>query len=219
MAAHRWDSLTFEQAQHALYLDFEGQKDKPPVLLGCVRRPGRGTEPWVWQMVLAPRFAPLARADGLSRLDLSAAIEWVVRLAEQNDRRLVAWSEHELLVVRASCPADLVARFEARFVNARQIGVRWAKIHRPDRVLAEHRLADYLALIDYAVPPAAGPGRVGETIEILEHALERDPTGAGLTANQRVRWSELRSHNRHDCAGMRAVCLRATADLETAVLG
>src|SRR5258705_9621249 len=30
--------LTPEEARRALYIDFEGQKDQPPVLLGCTRR-------------------------------------------------------------------------------------------------------------------------------------------------------------------------------------
>src|SRR3954447_10117756 len=43
----RSDRLTEDEARHALYVDFEGRIDQPPVLLGCARRPGRGADPWV----------------------------------------------------------------------------------------------------------------------------------------------------------------------------
>jgi hypothetical protein len=39
-----------------------------------------------------------------------------------------------------------------------------------------------------------------------------------LSAEQasRAHWDELLEHNRHDCAGMRAVCLLATREMESA---
>jgi hypothetical protein len=59
------------------------------------------------------------------------------------------------------------------------------------------------------VPKAAGPARAAETIRRIDTSLERDPSGRHLTADQRRRWVDLRDHNRHDCAGMRAVCITA----------
>ena len=40
--------------------------------------------------------------------------------------------------------------------------------------------------------------------------------GGTLTARQRQRWTELIEHNGYDCDGMRAVCLRATRELDAA---
>src|SRR5665811_717709 len=87
--------LTEAEALRALYVDFEGEKDRPPVLLGVHRR-GRGARPYVQQDVvdevfegLVPRYLPL--------LD---AVDNVVRRAEDGARRIVSWSEHDLNVVR-----------------------------------------------------------------------------------------------------------------------
>lgn len=74
-------------------------------------------------------------------------------------------------------------------------------------------LAGYLAMIGYPVPAGAGPGHVGETIRALRPGLA---AGRPLTSHQKARWSRLLSHNRHDCSGMRAVCLLATAETEAA---
>jgi len=199
----------------ALYIDFEGEKLKPPTLLGCANRPGRGPEPWVWQAVTDPLFLPLAKADKIELLDLCGAVERVLQRAERRDRLIVAWSEHELNVVSRYCP-DKLDRFEARFVNARAFAVRWRNRcyggEKPD----SNSLADYLALIEHKVPQEAGPGRAAETIRILRKALEKGRAIDEITAIQRRRWASLRLHNDHDCAGMRRVCIRAASEIETA---
>ena len=50
----RKDRLTPEEARRALYIDFEGGKGEPPVLLGCGRRTGRGARRFVPQCVTDP---------------------------------------------------------------------------------------------------------------------------------------------------------------------
>ena len=153
---------------------------------------------------LVPRYLPLRDA-----------VENVVRRAEHGDRRIVSWSEHDLRVVRTLADEDpeLVARFEDRYANARAFAEYWRnKLHGGDRP-EKGRLADYLALINYTVPDEAEPGHVGDTIRDLRPRLTRDlpPTPA-----QQARWDRLVEHNRFDCAGMRAVCLRASRELEAA---
>jgi len=203
--------LSAAEALRALYIDFEGGKDQPPVLLG-IHRQGRGARPYVQQDVVDRVFAGLVPRY----LPLRDCVENVVRRAEHGDRRIVSWSEHDLRVVRSLRDEDLglVERFEARYANARAFAEYWRnKLHRGDRPEPGH-LDDYLALIGYAVPDDAEPGHVGDTIRDLRPRLER---GLPPTATQHARWDRLVEHNRFDCAGMRAVCLRATRELEAAV--
>ena len=202
--------LTDAEALRALYVDFEGRKDEPPVLLGVHRR-GRGPHPYVQQDVVDPVFAGLVPRY----LPLRDAVENVVRRAEHGDRRIVSWSEHDLRVVRTLADEDpeLVGRFEDRYANARAFAEYWRnKLHGGDKP-EKGRLADYLALIGYRVPDDAEPGHVGDTIRDLRPRLSR---ALALTPAQQARWNRLVEHNRFDCAGMRAVCLRATRELEWA---
>jgi hypothetical protein len=212
----RASRLTTDEARHALYVDFEGRIGKPPVLLGCARRPGRGAVPWVWQALLDPVFEPLADNDDLPLLTLQGAVERIVVRGEAKEVPIVAWSEHELQVVREHCDAPLVDRFERRFVNAKKIASRWTTTLRPNVRPPSRHLADYLVFIGHAVPDGAGPGHAADAIRVLAEALERGRGAAGLTAAQRRRWEQLRDHNRHDCDGMRDVCIRATVELEAA---
>ena len=62
-------SLSAEEAHLALYIDFEGRKDQPPVLLGTLRR-SRGPKPYVQHDIVDNRFGVLggrAMARGLPR--------------------------------------------------------------------------------------------------------------------------------------------------------
>jgi hypothetical protein len=202
--------LSAPEALRAIYIDFEGGKGKRPVLLGVHRR-GGGPKAFVHWVAVDRAFASLVG----SSLSLHDAVENVVKRAEKGDRRIVSWSEHDLRVVRLLRDEDpgLVARFEARFANARGVADRWRdKIHAGDKP-ERGRLDAYLEWIHYSVPEEAASGSVGETIRRLRPWLER---GLAITPVQQARWSRLLEHNRHDCAGMRRVCLQATRELDAA---
>lgn len=207
--------MTAEDAHRALYIDFEGCKDQPPILLGCTRRFTGDPTHVVTHVVTDAVFGSLAQADGLEVLSLAEAVEHILQRAERKDRRIVAWSEHELDIVRRYCPEQL-ERFAARYVNARGVAEYWRnKCHggvKPET----GQLARYLDLVGWEVPERAGPDRTGDTIRLLRGAFERRHTAADLTDNQRRRWRDLRDHNRHDCMGMRRVCITATREIAAA---
>ena len=203
-------SLSAEEALRALYIDFEGQKDQPPVLLGSLRR-SRGPKPHVQHDIVDASFATL----GGRSVTLREAVENVVLRAERGERRIVSWSEHDLRVVRLISGEDpeLVARFERRYANARLVAQRWRnKIHDGSKP-AVGTLGEYLALIGYAVPAEGAAGNVGETIRILREQLD---SGRPVTRRHLERWANLLEHNRHDCAGMQRICLRATTEIDAA---
>ena len=205
--------LSADEAQRALYIDFEGGQDQPPVLLGILGHRGKGAEPNVFQVVLDPEFE---RAGPESR-GLKEAIKIVVQRAEHGERRIVSWSQHDLEVVRGLRDEDpeLVGRFERRYANALSLAKRWANKLHPEDKPADGQLAGYLTMIAYEVPPDAEAGHVGATIRALRPRLH---SGKPLTAGQERRWARLLTHNRYDCDGMRAVCLLATKELEIAAL-
>lgn len=202
--------LSAFEAEDALYVDFEGAKDQAPVLLGTLHRRGRGEEPFVHQEVLDELFAPM----GPGFLPFRQAIAKLVVRAEARDRRIVAWTEHELGVVRRLCPdePDLVGRFEARYANAHALARRWVNRCRPGDRPADGTLGAYLDLIDYDVPADAEPGHVGDTIRAIAPTLA---AGRLPTPGQQARWGRLLRHNAHDCAGMRDVCIVAARELES----
>ena len=208
--ANGFKRLSASEALRALYIDFEGEKDKLPILLGVLRRAGKGSTPFVHQDVVDEAFASL----GVPAITLRDAVEKAVLRAEHGDRRIVSWSQHDLEVVRTlRDDAKLIARFETRYANALSVAKRWRNKLYDGAKPASGRLGDYLALIGYPVPEDAAPGHVGESIRVLRHRLER---GLSPTTAQEARWERLVEHNRHDCAGMRRVCIRATTEMDAA---
>jgi len=207
MPEHRLDRLSAADALRALYIDFEGNKDRPPVLLG-VHRVGRGEHPHVQQDVTDPLF------DGLvpRYLPLLDAVRRVVVRAEHKGRVIVAWTQHELDVVRVhgAIDPDLVARFEQRYVNAYAVAKRWRnRLHGGDKP-DEGTLYTWLALIGWPVGEAAEAGHVGTTLRSLRTTLE---AGRQLSGSQLAAWDRLVAHNHLDCVGMRRLCLAASAEL------
>jgi hypothetical protein len=131
--------------------------------------------------------------------------------AEKKQRRIIAWSAHELDVVRTLDDPDLVARFEARFCNGKELAKRWRwHCHRGSKP-PTNRLRDYLDLVRYPVPAEAPYGAGAKTIRDIRDRLER---GLEPTASQLARWARLLEHNRHDCAGMRRVCTLAAREID-----
>ena len=140
----------------------------------------------MWQCITDATFEPLGGHGGMEVLELHAAIERILQRAEKNDRQIIAWSNHELDIVRAHCP-DLVERFESRYVNARTFAEYWRnKCHAGDKPDVA-TLASYLGLIGYDVPPEVGPGLVGETIRRVRKSLGR-ARARGVSADQLRRW-------------------------------
>ena len=198
----RHEQMTVAEARRALYVDFEGPKGRPPVLLGVLRRQLR-------QQVVDADFRSLD-PEYASLVD---AVRSVVRRAQKGDRRIVSWSTHDLDKVQelGDTEPELVAAFEACWVNGLRLAERWAArttgIVRPGR----STLAAYEDLISFAVPASAEAGHVGETVRRLRPRFQ---SGQAATLNQSGRWRDLLEHNAYDCRGLRAICVRAADDIE-----
>jgi len=169
---------------------------------------GRGEHPHVQQDVTDPLF------DGLvpRYLPLLDAVRNVVVRAEHKKGKLVAWTQHELHVVRRDCAVDpdLMARFEARYVNAYAVAKRWRnKVHDGAKP-AEGTLYVWLELIGWPIREGAEAGHVGRTLTSMRTTLE---AGRLLTKSQRDAWDRLVMHNSTDCVGMRRLCLLAASEL------
>jgi hypothetical protein len=67
--------LTPDEAKRALYIDFEGRKDRPPVLLGATRFASAHR---VHQYVTDPHFASIADDQALEVMALSDAVERII---------------------------------------------------------------------------------------------------------------------------------------------
>ena len=203
------------QARSALYIDFEGRKGEPPVLLGRTRKSKVKHARSVVQVITDESLRPLGEAEGLEVLSLSAAVDSILTQAEVEQCLIVAWSSHELDVVQRDCPEHF-ERLKTRYVNARTLVVNWRNSRRRGKKPGTNTLPAYLAYLGYPVPEEAGPGQAGKSIKVLQDALlKRGGDPDQLTDKQRARWDALIAHNDHDCAGMRRIFVRAADEMAT----
>lgn len=190
------------------------------MLLGVTTEPKRGVND-VDQFVIDPLFAEAAMGTGKQVEDPESLILLLVEQAEEESRRIIAWSEHDLSAVRKFCSPATTSRFAARYRNGRAFAEKWRKELRRDNVfglegLKENALANYMRLIDYQVPEEFGLGRTGKNIGRLTRPMEIEKRWDALTERQQSYWTEILGHNAHDCVGMYEVCLLAATEPEAA---
>jgi hypothetical protein len=211
--------MKVETARDALYVDFEGRMEEPPLLLGLLLPGGTGEEDRFVQLVFDPLFAEAASAKGAT----ISTVDHALRVLDSYARRgsaIVAWSGRERTAI-VEAGGESAKRVQSRYRDARELARHWRRTVRPDLEppkvpgRGRHTLAFYLGAIGYAVPKSHGPGNTGARIQAVRTALERtEGSYEQLTPVQKSKWTNLLQHNRHDCEGMKAFCLKAAADLE-----
>lgn len=222
------DIITPEQARRALYVDFEGRKKEPEMLLGVSWQRYSKGPPSLRHYIVDKRLAPIADRITMDSDDI-AEHEWIVtttrnavtellRLAEKQDRLLVAWSRHDFNIVaqgRGLSPyqhRQLVPRYR----DAKATAKKWVNRGIAGGPLPDgkrHTLDRYQRLIGYHVPAHFGTGRTGENLGKLIQALRKGRNWDDLTEPQQNYAIEVIGHNYHDLTGMRAITTRATDEI------
>lgn len=222
--------LTESEAQRALYIDFEGNANFPPTLLGVLAANGSGLCNF-FQDVVEAAFSDCAVAHSheigegnyCRTGSLTHVIDTLVDRAREEDRLIVAWSGHEWDVVReysGVSPRSLSEfdrRFRSAIPTAKDYKRRCFQSHvfppKPKKGFVPwgtHTLPNYLRMVGYPIPSGSGPGLTGKNLAYLRAELERKGgEHAALTPASKGKWSRVLSHNLHDCCGMRELMLRA----------
>ena len=208
--------LSLAQVESGIYLDFEGWTGQHPILLGMMVAQGTGEQD-VEQYVVSPTFAEAARGISLEHVSLESLLNDIVAKAEHEKRYIIAWSEHDLNVVRDHCDRALASRFAGRYRNARAFCKQWLKDLHADLAFdatdrKKNALANYMDLVGYQVPPDFGPARTGDNLRALKGPLSAGKQWDALSDRQRGYWLEVLGHNRHDCIGMYRVCRKAATE-------
>jgi hypothetical protein len=209
---------TSDQARRGLFIDFEGNKDREPSLLGSYWIDGG--RPRFKQYVMEPRFwllaemglRPTMHAQALMPCNFSEALQGLAYRAQSENRLLFAWSSREIKAIqRYLHDPELVAWYEANLVNVLKLAKSWKRrVHpgvvwkRRDRFNPVHSLERYQKLCCYLVPAVHRTGRTGKRLQRLRARLA---AGHPLTARLKGHWTKLLNHNFHDCRGMREVSL------------
>lgn len=191
--------LPKEQAKRAVYIDFEGFKDKSPSFVGVLDETG------FKQMVLDSDLRPTARATGCGAQQMG---DWATRLVNKclrENRLIVGFSLHDLNCLKRY--SSVGEKAEPIYVNALQAAKKWHWRKFNIGIEGSRTLGAYCAVAK--VPPRpADCGDVPVTLHIksILSGLAARGTYRRLTRLQKQKWALLLEYNRWDCEDLQALC-------------
>jgi len=190
--------ITAAQAKSAIYLDYEGNMDQAPTLLGWAVS---GTYK---AAIVEPLFATCAnryRAKGIYAEDHANLVLRLITQAEDEKRLIVSWSEHDFNQMAMVLKPDDIQRLLLVYRNAIRTARPWHQI-KYGKLPGSATLDYFESLTEYVVPEKFGLGLVGEALRLIRNQLKEGRDYSGLSDKARVAWVKIVKHNRHDLIGM-----------------
>ena len=186
--------------QDIIVIDFEGFKGKPPSMVGIWEKYANRNQPYYRVIILDQDLKGLVDIKDLraSYVDLIDFMETIIARARRENKKIIAYSEHELLKF-----GENGIDISDCYVNGRKETSRWFSINqKPNRptplgLKPVLKYLNYPALIDY------GTQRVTEKIKRIKNQLilhNQDPTK--LTPLAQENWRDLVAYNEQDVRGL-----------------
>jgi len=191
--AHRSASLTSTEADRAIYIDFEGFTYRSPDLLGIL------CEENFKQVVLKRLLVSTSSSGSTSFQPIQSILLELKRRAESENRKIIAYSEHEANVARRYAQIDLLPVYK----NARIIAESMSRHEFRRDHSAPQTLKDHLALLDFEYPPHIGVGQATTRLRIVQESIRYCGNYERCPESVKREWRNLLEYNRLDCVGMR----------------
>ena len=133
--------VTPDQAQRAIYIDFEGFEEEPPSLFGWVWAIGKKATDSNLACVQDIHDKSLQRLVGAAEIpegsvnrykqrpfSVGQAINELVRLADKQDRLIVSWSTHEKNEIeKIGLSPDLLCIFNRNYRDGKVTAIEWLR--------------------------------------------------------------------------------------------
>jgi hypothetical protein len=195
-----------------IFIDFEGNEKLPPTFLGVLER--TANQEIFRQFIFEDVFSVLTPSAQHPQLRLTTLVNVLQEIADRHGHRvpIYAWSQHEQDVIDELLKGTKIAEsWAGRITDAKKLAKPWARKFHPNHKFEKtkrrgtHTLDQYLAIVGYKVPSVHAAGKTGSRLTALRAALESGRTPASWPPSLKKYWTNLLSHNRHDCYGMMAL--------------
>ena len=191
------------EAERAIYIDFEGFKEKSPTLLGVL------IEDNLEQVILDSALLPLANARGHRVSTLAGEAYRLVQRSADEKRLIVAYTQHERKVLSTFANTDI----DEHYRDARMIAKRWTNALYPKASIKGRELKDFLKFIKFPRGAHLGYRKSTKRIRAARDMIVRKGSYEALTAVAKAKWTKLLQHNAIDCRGMQALVRRAAKEM------
>ena len=190
--------LTALEAKNAIYIDYEGNIKLPPTLIG-------------WDVggvykasILEPFFETCEnryKAKGIVVEDHAQLALRLIQQAEDENRLIVSWSEHDyLLMSKVLIPKDF-ERLKFFYRNAIRTARPWYR-QKYGPLPEKASLNFFEDLLGFYVPDRFGLGLVGEALRLIRGQIKEGRDYANLSKAAKNGWTNLVRHNKLDLEGM-----------------
>lgn len=198
--------ISKDEADRAIYVDYECSQDKSPTLLGVL------IEEELIQGIVEPAFDAFAGRWGVRQVigkEHAAFVRELVERSLRENRLIISWSQFDYKHMVIGAP-ELGSKLCDRFRNAIPTAKRWRREKRPG-VSGDNTLLLYLSLTRFAVPEEFRGQVVGTALGLIRRQLAQGRDHKDLTAAAKKGWRRVVRHNQYDLHGMRHVMLVASA--------
>jgi hypothetical protein len=186
-------TLDREAAIGAIYVDFEGYVGKPPSLIGVAIGPA------FTQVVLDTGLRLAAEAKGLQVQKGSSVVEGLLARATRENRRIVAFSQHEKRICKEFYGIDLSPVYaDARFIAKKSSSREYSKLGRRPKSLKE-----YLRSIGYSRQTCLGERQSTQRLRAVTGMCAKRGSYEALTRTVKAKWTKALENNRVDVIGMK----------------
>ena len=220
--------LSPDEAQRAIYIDFEGSKDKEPAILGSLWAYGKTPTDDKLRCVHDihhPSLRSIVDEIELSHDDLkdyqqhSRSIEQslnaLLLLAQAQDRLLVSWSPSEFLRIGEYVSSDLFTLFQHTYRDGKATAMAWSEQEGEPVAKGSNTLVHYFKATDYPVEPEVyGLGKTTQRLNSVINGVKNKGSYEALIDSQKENWGNLLIHNFYDCHGLRHVTKFAATALQ-----
>jgi len=205
---------SIEDWREAIYIDFEGRVKDPPTLLGMCCRDNWDVEvlePLLWQAVEYGH----PKGDVFSATPLNA-YEVIRDGAVGEGRLVVAWSSRELdaILKNPGITSREASWWSKNLIDGKKHAKKMArklaiKIESRKSSMGKgenkNSLASFMKATGYKVPAIHGPGNTSQRILYVRNQVLRKGNFDEISSSAKTKWTNVLSHNYHDCVGLRHV--------------
>jgi len=188
-------------------LDYEGNIDKPPTLLGW-RVDGE-----TFGAIIEPLFSICEKkfkAKYVVALDHQQQVSELIQRAFKESRCIVTWSQHDLYVMKSVISASESKQLASVYRNALGTARPWYR--NEYGVTADvASLSHFCDLFALKVPERFGTGIVGTTLGLIRSQLNEGRSYGELTPKARLGWVKVVRHNEYDLIFMEKILTKITA--------
>lgn len=198
--------LNAQEVMNAIYIDYEGNIKLPPTLLGWF------VDGEYRASIIEPFFETCENRYKAKEIFVEDHEQLALRLikqAEDEERLIVSWSEHDYLQMsKVLKPKDL-ERLKTLYRNAIRTARPWyRKKYGP---LSEKASLNFFEdLLEFFVPERFGIGLVGNSLRLIRGQIADGRGYADLTKAARDGWITVVRHNKLDLEGTSFVLKKMT---------